>query len=350
MAPAMKSGKKFSRSLTKRLLFKLAGIGVLVGSLVLGWLIMDFNAFRDRPLNLAPKGETIEVRPGMNVAQLAASLHARGILDQPRYFTWLARWRDVDARIKAGEYKIEGNIVPEALLQLLTEGKVIQYSVTIVEGQTFREMLQRVRDTTALKQTLEGMSDADIMAALGHAGEHPEGRFLPETYYFPRGSSDLELLARAYDAMARFLDEVWPTRDEDLPIFSPYEALIMASIVEKESGRAAERPIIAGVFMRRLKIGMRLQTDPTIIYGLGDRFDGNLRTRDLRTDGPYNSYTRDGLPPTPIAMPGREAVLAVLHPADGDALYFVSRGDGSHEFSASLEAHNAAVRKYQLKK
>ncbi len=345
----MKGDAEKTGKLPKRLLFKLVGVFVLVGSLAVGWLIMDFNAFRDRPLNVAPQGETIEVRPGMNLAQLAASLQARGILDKPRCFTWLARLRRLDLRIKAGEYVVKGNVLPEALLQMLTEGRVVQHSVTIVEGQTFHEMLRRLRETPELKQTLEGLTDKEIMAALGHPDEYPEGRFLPETYYFPRGDTDLELLVRAYAAMDDFVAQVWPSRDADLPIQSPYEALIMASIIEKESGRADERPLIAGVFMRRLKIGMRLQTDPTVIYGLGERFDGNLRTRDLRTDTPYNSYTRDGLPPTPIAMPGREAILAVLHPADGDALYFVSRGDGSHQFSATLEAHNSAVRKYQQK-
>jgi len=336
-------------NLPKHLLFKLAGIIVLAGSLVLGWLIMDFDAFRDRPLNVAPQGERIQVRPGMTLSQLAASLQARGILDRARYLSWLARIKHVDSRIKAGEYIIKGNVLPEGLLVLLTEGKVVQHSVTIVEGQTFRDLRKRLKETSDLKQTLPDKSDPEIMAALGHADEQPEGRFLPETYYFPLGDTDLDVLKRAYDAMTRFMDDVWPSRAPDLPIQTPYEALIMASIVEKESARADERPLIAGVFMRRLKIGMRLQTDPTVIYGLGDRFDGDLRTRDLRTDTPYNSYTRDGLPPTPIALPGREAILAALHPADGDALFFVSRGDGSHEFSATLEAHNSAVRKYQLK-
>jgi UPF0755 protein len=334
----------------KRLLFKLTGVLLLAASFGLGWLIMDFKSFRQQPLNVAPQGETVEVSQGMTLRQLAASLHARGILEQPRYFIWLARYLRLDSRIKAGEYVVKGNVVPEGLLQLLTEGKVVQHSVTVVEGQTFREMLQRIRSTEQLEQTLEGLTDEQIMAALDHPGEHPEGRFLPETYYFPRGSSDKELLIRAYDAMAKFLDDVWPSRDDDLPLASPYEALILASIVEKESGRAEERPLIAGVFTRRLKIGMRLQTDPTIIYGLGEQFDGNIRRRDLQTDTPYNTYTRKGLPPTPIAMPGREAILSVLHPADGDALFFVSKGDGSHQFSADLEAHNRAVRKYQLKK
>jgi len=201
-----------------------------------------------------------------------------------------------------------------------------------------------------LQHTLVATDADTVMTALGHPDMNPEGRFLPETYYFPRGTTDVDFLRRAYADMQAFLQQVWAQRDDGLPLKSPYEALTLASIVEKETGVAAERPQIAGVFVRRLKKGMKLQTDPTVIYGMGDRYDGDIRFRDLRTDTAYNTYTRFGLPPTPIAMPGKDAILAVLHPADGKALYFVSRGDGSHHFSSTLEEHNRAVDRYQRKR
>jgi UPF0755 protein len=217
-----------------------------------------------------------------------------------------------------------------------------------VEGWTFRQLLSALRRHEAVRDTLDGLSDEAIMARLGYPGKHPEGRFLPETYQFPRGTSDLEFLRRAYDGMQRALAAAWQGRAEDLPLDSPHEALVLASIVEKETGLASERARIAGVFVRRLRRGMRLQTDPTVIYGLGEAFDGNLRRRDLAADTPYNTYTRAGLPPTPICLPGKAAIEAVMHPAHGTSLYFVARGDGSHQFSDTLEAHNRAVQKYQL--
>jgi len=233
-------------------------------------------------------------------------------------------------------------------LQQLADGAVIAYTITLVEGWTFRQVMDAVRGHPALDQTLAGLSDEQIMQRLGHPGEHPEGRFFPDTYHFPRGTSDQAVLQRAYSAMERLLDREWSRGAANLPLQSPYEALILASIVERETALASERPQIAGVFVRRLTNGMKLQTDPTVIYGMGEAFAGNLTKRDLQQDTPYNTYVRGGLTPTPICMPGRDAVQAVLHPADGDSLYFVARGDGSHEFSATLAAHNRAVRTYQL--
>jgi UPF0755 protein len=225
---------------------------------------------------------------------------------------------------------------------------VIQYPLTLVEGRTFRQALAVIASDPVLVADIGALTDEEIIARIGHPGVHPEGRLFPDTYLFPRGMGALDLVKRAYGRMEAVLAEEWDKRAPGLPFKDPYEALILASIVEKETGLAAERPEIAGVFVRRMQKGMRLQTDPTVIYGLGAAFDGNLRRVDLTTDTPYNTYTRGGLPPTPIALPGREAIHAVLHPAAGDSLYFVAKGDGSHAFSATLDEHNRAVRRYQL--
>jgi UPF0755 protein len=251
-------------------------------------------------------------------------------------------------RLHAGEYAIEPGLSPRALLAKLAAGEVIQHHFTIVEGWTFAQLRDALAHDAGLTQSLSTSDDAAIMRQLGAADAPPEGWFLPETYNYVKGMEDIDILRRAHKAMADELDKLWPGRDPNVPLQSPYEALILASIVEKETGRADERPQIAAVFQHRLKIGMRLQTDPTVIYGLGAAFDGNLRRADLDTDTPFNTYTRDGLPPTPIALPGAASLNAALHPAATDALYFVARGNGSHEFSATLEAHNRAVAKYQL--
>ena len=242
------------------------------------------------------------------------------------------------------------SLKPDDLLALLVSGKSVGYSLTLVEGWNIRQVRAAVAGHEALKQTLEGVDDVQLMELLGLPGEHPEGRFFPDTYRFTRGMRDLDFLRRAQRKMDRELAAAWAEKSEDAPLKSPYEALILASIVEKETGQADERPRIAGVFARRLRKGMKLQTDPTVIYGMGERFDGNIRRRDLREDTPYNTYVHAGLPPTPIAMPGREALLAAVNPAPGKAIYFVAKGDGSHAFSATLAEHNAAVRKYQLKR
>lgn len=348
-SPSGTSAPPPRRSLGDRL-FRLAGLLVIVFSAVFGWFGYDYQAFRQTPLAAPPKGAVVEIAPGSSVRGIAQDLAAKQLIDSPMYFEILARSSGAAARLQAGEYRIEAGMLPEAFLQLLVSGKVMQHTLTLVEGWTFRQMLAAVQAHAALKQTLQGKSTQDIMATLDRKDEHPEGRFLPDTYHFPRGMSDVEFLKRTYAAMSQTLEREWAARAPDLPFKTAYEALILASIVEKETGIAAERPRIAGVFVRRLKRGMRLQTDPTVIYGLGERFDGNIRSADLRADTPYNTYTRDGLPPTPIALPGLDAIRAVLHPAKGKELYFVGKGDGSHHFSATLEEHNRAVRKYQLKR
>jgi UPF0755 protein len=310
---------------------------------------MRMQQFVETPLSVSAEGETIEVRPGISFAGLARALEVRGVVSDARLLTWLARWDRAAEGIKAGEYLIEPGTRPRELLQKLVSGKVRLHALTLVEGWSFRQVMAALAADANLTHTLGGLSDAAVMERLGHPGEHPEGRFYPDTYHYPRGLTDTEFLRRAYDAMATRLAREWEGRAPGLPYRTAYEALIMASIVEKETGRADERPAIGGVFVRRLAKGMRLQTDPSVIYGLGDSFDGNLRRRHLEDDAnSYNTYRHKGLPPTPIAMPGGDALHAALHPAEGDSLYFVSRGDGSHSFSATLEQHNQAVIRYQL--
>jgi UPF0755 protein len=324
-----------------------AVIGVLV---TVAFMLGQYQDFRKAPLNIAEPGLVYEIAPGTSLKQLAYDLQRRGITGHPQYLVWLGRELDLAHRLQAGEYEISPGMTPESLLRKLAGGEVIQHAITLIEGQTFKEMLAVIKAKDDIVHTLDGVSVDEIMARLGHSGENPEGRFLPDTYHFPQGTTDLAFLTRAYNAMERHLDEAWATRDEGLPLNTPYEALTLASIVEKETGVAEERPIIAGVFIRRLQKGMRLQTDPTVIYGLGDRFDGNLHASDLRSDTPYNTYTRDGLPPTPIAMPGAASIHAVLHPDKGDALFFVANGNGGHYFSRTLKEHETAVQKFQLGK
>lgn len=338
-----------ARSLADRL-FRLAGVVVLIASAVLGWLSLDYRTFTQTPMSLPAEGLVYEVTPGRSVRAIANDLESRGVIDNAWYLEWLARRSGVASRLRAGEYHIASGTLPEAFLQLLVSGRVVQHNLTIVEGWTFQQMLEAVRAHPILVQTLRDLSPREIMTELGHPDEHPEGRFLPDTYHFPRGTTDRAFLSRAYNALEQTLARAWPQRAEGLPLKTPYEALILASIIERETGVVEERTRIAGVFVRRLQKGMRLQTDPSVIYGIGAGFDGDIRTRDLRTDTPYNTYTRHGLPPTPIALPGAAAIHAALHPADGDELYFVSKGDGSHQFSATLEEHNRAVRQYQLRR
>ncbi|MCW8918067.1 MAG: endolytic transglycosylase MltG [Gammaproteobacteria bacterium] len=331
-------------------LFKLVGIVVLAGSFVAGWLLMSYQQFVDIPMNLAGGGTVVlQVNPGSSVTAVARDLQRRGLIAEGRYFVWMTRLRGKTGSIQAGEYPITAGMTPSQLLANMVAGKVYQYAITLLEGWSFRQMMTEIAGNPYLRHQLKGLTAEAIMARLGHEGEHPEGRFFPDTYHFPRGLSDVEFLQRAYRAMAQRLEQEWPMREAGLPLQSPYEALILASIVEKETGLPGERAQIAGVFIRRLHKGMRLQTDPTVIYGMGLEYDGNIRADDLKKDTPYNTYTRKGLPPTPIAMPSGEALHAVLHPAGGESLYFVSRGDGSHHFSASYEEHECAVKRYQLR-
>jgi len=328
--------------------FKIICMTILAITLVAGWFAFDLYSFKHSPVKLST-AKVVVIQPGSSLAGIARQLQREGIIDHPRYLTILGRWHGEAARLQAGEYRIQPGMKPLDILDRMVVGDVVEYSLTVVEGWTFREMLNAVEHDAKLQHTLTGLSDGEIMQHLGADGEHPEGRFLPETYHFAAGLSDLDFLSRAYHAMDELLQKEWQQRAEGLPYKSPYEALIMASIIEKETAVPEERAEIAGVFVRRLQKHMRLQTDPTVIYGLGDKFDGNIRRRDLRHDTPYNTYTRHGLPPTPIALPGADSIHAALHPDAGDSLYFVAKGDGSHHFSATLAEHINAVRQYQLK-
>ncbi len=331
-------------------LLKLSGALVLAAILATGWLWVEYLSFSNQPMAVAEGGQTVTVSPGMSLNAVARRLQQQQLIDNSRLFVWMARLQGKAGRLQAGEYQVGDAMTPSQLLQQMVEGKVLQYGITIVEGTNFRDLMQQLGDNPYLRHTLAGLDAKTVMEKLGHPDEHPEGRFLPETYHFPRGLSDVEFLRRAYQAMQERLDHEWQGRAEGLPLKTPYEALILASIVERETGLVSERQAIAGVFVRRMKKGMRLQTDPTVIYGMGLDYDGNLRRRDLLTDTPYNTYTRSGLPPTPIAMPGADAIHAALHPDDSDKLYFVARGDGSHYFSATLEEHNRAVTEFQIKR
>ncbi len=316
-------------------------------SLVL--IYTDYRQFLETPLSVPAQGLTFEIKPGVGIGQLARQLQQQPGLSRPAfYLEAYARSTGLASRLKAGEYALTPGLTPRALLDRIVAGRVIQYPLTIVEGWTFRQLRQALMAHPKLVQTLSGLSDAEVMARLGRPGEHPEGWFLPDTYHFPAGFTDEAFLRRAQAAMDQRLREIWSRRAPDAPVNDPYQALILASIIEKETGVAAERAEIAGVFARRLRQGMRLQTDPTVIYGLGAVFDGNLRRRDLETDTPYNTYTRSGLPPTPIALPGIAALEAAVNPASGDTFYFVADGKGGHVFSRTLDEHNRAVRQYRL--
>ncbi|HEY9148416.1 MAG TPA: endolytic transglycosylase MltG, partial [Gammaproteobacteria bacterium] len=326
----------------KRLLKIVAGF-VLLGALAVIWGWSHYQAFINAPLAVAEQGDSLVVAPGATLGSVSRQLEREGVISDARLFRLMARLSGDAHRIKAGEYLLQPTVSTQQLLQLMVDGKVRQYALTLVEGWNFREMMLALKANPYLKHTLTDHSADEVMAVLGQPDVHPEGRFLPETYHFPRGMSDVEFLRRAYQAMSERLAYEWENREEGLPLNTPDEALTLASIVEKETGVESERAAIAGVFIRRLKKGMRLQTDPTVIYGMGLDYDGNIRRRDLLTDTPYNTYTRGGLPPTPIAMPGADAVHAVMHPEKSDKLYFVARGDGSHHFSATLEEHSRAV-------
>jgi UPF0755 protein len=302
------------------------------------------------PLQVATLPVEFEVPPGSGLRATVRVLEKAGIAVRPLPFELWARATGRAGDIKAGNYELTAPATPEDLLDKLTRGEVTQAEIRIVEGWTFAQLRAALDASPVLRHDSAGLSDAELLKRVGASREHPEGQFFPDTYLFARQSSDLAVLRRAYRAMQRHLDDEWQQRADGLPYKTAYEALIMASIVEKETGRAEDRERIAAVLVNRLRIGMALQTDPTVIYGLGEGFDGNLKRAHLATDGPYNTYTRAGLPPTPIALPGRASLRAALQPAQTKELYFVSRGDGSSHFSRSLEEHNRAVSKYQLKR
>jgi UPF0755 protein len=300
----------------------------------------------DAPLHVTTNLR-FKVPPGARFAHVAADLAAQGVIDQPRAWVLYARLKGLASAIKAGEYEIEPGSTPRSLLAKMVSGQVLLHSFTIVDGWRVQDMLGAMRRNPDIVSTV-GTEPARLMDQLGAPGVDPEGQFLPETYRFPSGTTDLDLLRQAHAALKRELDAAWAGRDPTLPLHSADELLIMASIVEKESGLPTELPKIAGLYLHRLEIGMRLQADPTVIYGLGERYDGDLHSVDLHTDGPYNTYTRTGLPPTPIALAGAAVINATAHPEKTDAIYFVASGlgDGSHVFSATLEQHNAAVAHY----
>lgn len=329
-------------------LFKLLGLSVILVSFGVAWVLLEVDAFAKRPMEVMWEGQRVEIPSGSTLAAVADRLYSHGLIDTPRFFVWYARWHGKARKVQAGEYAIEDGMTPQMFLDRIVSGAVFQNSLTLVEGWTFRQVMDAVRASDSLQHTLSDLTNAQIMERVGAAGVHPEGQFFPDTYQFPSTTTDLEFLKRAYVAMQEQLQQAWAQRAPDLPLASPYEALILASIIERETAIPDERANVAGVFVRRLKKGMKLQTDPTVIYGMGPNFDGNIRRDDLLRDTPYNTYTRKGLPPTPIAMPGKGALLAAVQPATGDALYFVARGDGSHYFSATLDEHNQAVREYQL--
>ena len=332
-----------------RLLAGVAAVFLMV-SAVAGWYVFEQRRALDAPLDVPQGGFGYVLPAGASLNGVAQDLAASGLLANPRSLIVYARWHGRAGGIKAGEYRIEADTTAITLLDQLIAGRVVQHTLTVVEGWTFEQMMAAIAADDRLQHTLTGLPGDAVMARLGLAGQHPEGRFFADTYHFPRGTNDVAFLRRAHAAMADYLAAAWPGRQSDLPLRSPEEALILASIVEKETGQAGERPRIAGVFVERLRKGMRLETDPTVIYGMGDAFDGNLRRRDLRADTPYNTYVHKGLPPTPIAIPSAAAIRAVLHPRVDGALFFVAKGDGSHQFSATYEEHQQAVNRYQKRR
>ncbi|MBI2278062.1 MAG: endolytic transglycosylase MltG [Dechloromonas sp.] len=301
----------------------------------------------NQPLHLRTSPLDFRVVAGSSLRSAIVQLQEAGIAVQPSLLSLLARVKRSETGIKAGSYAVKAGVTPLQLLEKLTQGKVTQGDITLVEGWTFRQWRARLDAHPDLAHETQGLTEAEIIERLGLNVTRLEGWLFPDTYLFDKQSSDLELIARAVRAMQRRLDGEWAGRVDGLPYKSPFEALIMASIIEKETGREADRTLVAAVFVNRLRKGMLLQTDPTVIYGLGESFDGNLRKYDLLADTSYNTYTRSGLPPTPIAMPGLASLRAALHPASSEVLYFVARGDGSSEFSLSLDEHNRAVNKYQ---
>ena len=328
-----------------RWLLRLLGLMLAAALVFVGMM----GYFANKPLMLQTSPADFTITAGSTLRSASRQIEEAGVAMPAWQFTLLGRALGKAAEIKAGSYQVVEGVTPLKLLEKLTRGDVTQAEIVLLEGWTFRQMRAALDAHAHVRHDTAGLTERQIMEKLGVEGA-AEGRFFPDTYLFAKGSSDLEILKRSYRQMEKLLLTEWGQRLANLPYASPYEALIMASIVEKETGQSQDRAQIASVFINRLKKGMLLQTDPTVIYGLGERFDGNLRKRDLQADGPYNTYTRTGLPPTPIAMPGLASIQATLHPVRTDAYYFVARGDGSSQFSRTLAEHNRAVAKYQLRK
>lgn len=323
--------------------------GLVLAGLCLGVSAWKIHSALEQPLNITQE-ELLEVPKGTTPTRTLYRLEADGVIKDAFWLRVYWRFNLARQPLHKGEYRMQPGMTVEGLIDLWKRGEIVQYSLTLVEGWNFHQVRQALAKEEKLEQTLDGLSDSQVMEKLGHNGIFPEGRFFPDTYRYVRGMTDVELLKKAYDRLDEVLAKEWGQRSADLPYKEPYQALIMASLVEKETGVPQERGQIAGVFVRRMAMGMLLQTDPTVIYGLGDRYNGKLTRAHLREATPYNTYMISGLPPTPIAMVGREAIHAALNPVAGTSLYFVARGDGSHVFSDDLDAHNNAVREFQLKR
>ncbi len=329
------------------MLFRLKLLFLLASAAALGfcgWILW----FALSPIELAAPTVEFSIRPGSTLRGATRQIIEAGLPMPDWKFVLLARANGASGSVKAGSYQVSDGVTPLQLIRKIMRGEVAQAEILFVEGWNFRQMREAMDAHIDLKHDSTGLSEAEIMAKLGAPELFPEGMFFPDTYVFAKGASDLAVLARAHRVMKKQLESAWAKRAPDLPMTDPYEALILASIVEKETGRASDREMVAAVFANRLRRRMKLQTDPSVIYGMGERFDGNLRKKDLLTDTPFNTYTRRGLPPHPIAIPGLASLAAVMHPAQTDALYFVSRGDGTSEFSRTLVEHNRAVAKYQM--
>lgn len=329
-----------------RLINRLVFITLFITLLFVGWMIY----FSMTPVTLDVETAEVDIRSGSSLRGISEQLVKEGVLSEPLSFMLLVRLMGKAGEVKAGNYLIESGTTPYDVFVTLTRGKTTQDSIRFIEGWTFQQMREAMMNNDSIKHITIAYTDKQILENIGATETHPEGLFFPDTYFFSKGMTDQDILKRAYLAMQSRLNIAWQQRQAGLPYKTPYEALIMASIIEKETGQASERKTIAGVFINRLRIGMRLQTDPTVIYGMGEDYDGNIRRKDLLVDTTYNTYTRSGLPPTPIAMPGLASIDAALHPAKTKALYFVGKGDGSHVFSSTLAEHNRAVVKYQLRR
>ena len=332
-----------------RKLFVLLETGVVLAGLLLGLAYWQQNNALQQPLKLTQE-QLLDVQSGASPTGVLNRLQAEGVIKDAFWLRLYWRFNLSGQALHSGEYRMTPGMDARSLLGLWERGEVVQYSLTLVEGWNFRQVRAALGKQPKLEQTLGNLSDSELMAKIGHPNVFPEGRFFPDTYRYTRGMTDAELLKQAYNRLDDVLQEEWEKRAADVPYVDPYQALIMASLVEKETGVPQERGQIAGVFVRRLQMGMLLQTDPTVIYGLGERYNGKITRAFLKEATPYNTYVISGLPPTPIAMVGREAIHAAMNPVPGNSLYFVARGDGSHVFSADLDAHNAAVKEFQLKR
>lgn len=330
------------------MIWRILAVILLVSSAVIAWAWLDYNTFISQPV-VTKSPVVIDIKKGSSFSRIIQLLQDQQLPVNQYWFKIFAYRKGLINQLKAGEYELTVDMTPNALLLLLSQGKVRQHTITFPEGWNFKEIRQEIANNTQLEQTLKGLSDSEILSKMGVTQTHPEGLFFPDSYQFEKNTADIIILQRAYQKMQHVLASQWADKSTGLPLKDAYQALILASIVEKETGTPSERPVIAGVFIRRLEKGMRLQTDPTVIYGMGENYQGNIRKRDLREMTAYNTYRFKGLPPTPIAMPGKLAINAVLHPAPGSSLYFVAKGDGSHIFSTTLKAHNQAVNSFQRK-